>query len=122
MSALATICAGSTLILGKKFSRSRFFADIAAHGINVVTIPNSPPRHHKIVLDTAHKSEPATPDGRLIVEARGSGPVRYLVADYDTSGGLRGYCRFAADEVAAGYVLTCQSVPVGEGVAVDYDA
>src|SRR5688500_18879541 len=31
------------------------FADIAAHRINVVTIPNSPPRHHKIVLDTAHK-------------------------------------------------------------------
>ena len=28
----------------------------------------------------------------------------------------------SADEVAAGYVLTCQSVPVGEGVAVDYDA
>ena len=26
------------------------------------------------------------------------------------------------DEIAAGYVLTCQSVPVGEGVAVDYDA
>ncbi len=26
------------------------------------------------------------------------------------------------DEVAAGYVLTCQSVPTGEGVAVDYDA
>lgn len=25
-------------------------------------------------------------------------------------------------EVAAGYVLTCQSVPVGDGVAVDYDA
>jgi ring-1,2-phenylacetyl-CoA epoxidase subunit PaaE len=28
----------------------------------------------------------------------------------------------SAEEVAAGYVLTCQSVPVGEGVAVDYDA
>ena len=28
----------------------------------------------------------------------------------------------SADEVAAGYVLTCQSVPVGDGVAVDYDA
>lgn len=40
-------------------------------------------------------------DGRLIVEARGSGAVRYLVADYDTSGGLRGYCRFDPDEVAA---------------------
>ena len=26
------------------------------------------------------------------------------------------------EEVAAGYVLTCQSVPTGEGVAVDYDA
>ena len=26
------------------------------------------------------------------------------------------------EEVEAGYVLTCQSVPVGEGVAVDYDA
>ena len=31
------------------------FADIAAHGINVMTIPNSPPDHHKIVLDTAQK-------------------------------------------------------------------
>jgi molecular chaperone Hsp33 len=38
-------------------------------------------------------------DGRLIVEARGDGPVRFVVADYDTSGGLRGYCRFDADEV-----------------------
>ena len=26
------------------------------------------------------------------------------------------------EEVAAGYVLTCQSVPKGEGVEVDYDA
>ena len=26
------------------------------------------------------------------------------------------------EEIAAGYVLTCQSVPVGEGVALDYDA
>ncbi|MCL6740706.1 phenylacetate-CoA oxygenase/reductase subunit PaaK [Sphingomonas sp. RB56-2] len=26
------------------------------------------------------------------------------------------------EEITAGYVLTCQSVPVGEGVAVDYDA
>src|SRR5215218_2678275 len=40
-------------------------------------------------------------EGRLIVEARGAGAVRYVVADYDTSGGLRGYCRFDADEVAA---------------------
>jgi ring-1,2-phenylacetyl-CoA epoxidase subunit PaaE len=26
------------------------------------------------------------------------------------------------EEVADNYVLTCQSVPVGDGVAVDYDA
>ncbi|MDD3836912.1 MAG: Hsp33 family molecular chaperone HslO, partial [Phenylobacterium sp.] len=38
-------------------------------------------------------------DGRLIVQAQGSGPVRYVVADYDTSGALRGYCRFDPDEV-----------------------
>ena len=39
-------------------------------------------------------------DGRLIVQAQGSGPVRYVVADYDTSGGLRGYCRFDEAGVA----------------------
>ena len=39
-------------------------------------------------------------DGRMIVEARGSGPVRFVVADYDTSGGLRGYCQFDAAAVA----------------------
>jgi hypothetical protein len=31
------------------------FADIASRGINVLTVPNSPPPHHKLVLDTAHK-------------------------------------------------------------------
>ena len=40
-------------------------------------------------------------EGRLIVEARGAGPVRYVVADYDTAGGLRGYCRFDPEEVAS---------------------
>jgi molecular chaperone Hsp33 len=40
-------------------------------------------------------------EGRLIVQAQGKGPVRYVVADYDTSGGLRGYCRFDEEGVAA---------------------
>src|SRR5690242_14918133 len=31
------------------------FADIAAHGVNVFVIPNSPPEHHQFVLDTAQK-------------------------------------------------------------------
>nr|WP_281380654.1 Hsp33 family molecular chaperone [Brevundimonas basaltis] len=40
-------------------------------------------------------------EGRLIVQAQGDGPVRYVVADYDTRGHLRGYCRFDEAEVAA---------------------
>lgn len=40
-------------------------------------------------------------DGRLIVQAQGDGPVNYVVADYDTTGGLRGYCRFDAARLAA---------------------
>ncbi len=40
-------------------------------------------------------------DGRLIVQAQGDGPVPYVVADYDTSGGLRGYCRFDSERIAA---------------------
>ena len=57
--------------------------------------------------------------GRLIVEARGAGPVRYVVADYDTSGGLRGYCRFDAEEVAAasqGFLRPGARSLLGEGV------
>ena len=58
-------------------------------------------------------------NGRLIVEARGAGPVRYVVADYDTSGGLRGYCRFDADEVEAvstGFQRPGARTLLGEGV------
>jgi molecular chaperone Hsp33 len=58
-------------------------------------------------------------EGRLIVEARGAGPVRYVVADYDTSGGLRGYCRFDAAEVEAasqGFQRPGAKSLLGEGV------
>ena len=40
-------------------------------------------------------------EGRLIVQAQGDGPVSYVVADYDTEGALRGYCRYDADRLAA---------------------
>jgi molecular chaperone Hsp33 len=40
-------------------------------------------------------------EGRLIVQAQGDGPVRYVVADYDTEGHMRGYCRFDPEEVEA---------------------
>ena len=40
-------------------------------------------------------------DGRLIVQAQGDGPVRYVVCDYGTEGTLRGYCRYDEGELAA---------------------
>ena len=38
-------------------------------------------------------------EGRLILQAQGDGPVRYVVADYDTRGGLRGFCRYDEGEL-----------------------
>jgi hypothetical protein len=46
-------------------------------------------------------------EGRLLVEARGSGPVSFVIADYDTTGALRGYCRFdpeAVEKASTGFV------------------
>jgi molecular chaperone Hsp33 len=60
-------------------------------------------------------------DGRLIVQAQGSGAVRYVVADYDTSGGLRGYCRFDPEKVAeasAGFLRPGAKTLLGEGVFI----
>ena len=60
-------------------------------------------------------------EGRLIVQAQGDGPVRYVVADYDTDGHLRGYCRFDEDEVAAassGFARPGAKTLLGQGVFV----
>lgn len=60
-------------------------------------------------------------NGRLIVQAQGDGPVRYVVADYDTSGTLRGYCRFDEAEVAAastGFARPGAQTLLGKGVFV----
>jgi len=60
-------------------------------------------------------------DGRLILQAQGSGPVRYVVADYDTTGGLRGYCRFdaeAVEEVSHGFLRPGARSLLGDGVFV----
>jgi molecular chaperone Hsp33 len=60
-------------------------------------------------------------EGRLSVEAQGSGPVRYVVADYDTSGGLRGYCRYDEAEVAAvseGFQRPGARTLLGDGVFI----
>ena len=60
-------------------------------------------------------------EGRLIVQAQGKGPVAYVVADYDTAGSLRGYCRFDAErvaEVSTGFVRPGAKTLLGEGVFV----
>ena len=60
-------------------------------------------------------------EGRLIVQAQGDGPVKYVVADYDTSGGLRGYCRFDAGRVAGaskGFVRPGARSLLGEGLFI----
>lgn len=60
-------------------------------------------------------------EGRLIVQAQGDGPVRYVVADYDTQGYLRGYCRFDEDEVAAasqGFARPGAKTLLGKGMFV----
>ena len=60
-------------------------------------------------------------EGRLIVQAQGDGPVRYVVADYDTSGGLRGYCRFDPERVAeasAGFARPGARTLLGESVFI----
>ena len=60
-------------------------------------------------------------EGRLIVQAQGDGPVRYVVADYDTAGTLRGYCRFDEAEVAAastGFARPGARTLLGQGVFI----
>ena len=60
-------------------------------------------------------------EGRLIVQAQGDGPVRYVVADYDTRGHLRGYCRFDEAEVAAvsqGFSRPGARTLLGEGLFI----
>ncbi len=60
-------------------------------------------------------------EGRLLVQAQGDGPVRYVVADYGTDGTLRGYCRFDPAEVAAasqGFARPGAQSLLGQGVFI----
>ncbi len=60
-------------------------------------------------------------DGRLILQAQGDGPVSFVVADYDTAGDLRAYCRFNEDRVAEacqGFARPGAKTLLGEGVFI----
>lgn len=85
-----------------------------------------------VTLDGRTRKVPFTA-GNILDSARESG----LPAPFACKAGVCATCRarvtsgkvemaarygLTDEEVAAGYVLTCQSVPLGDGVAVDYDA
>jgi ring-1,2-phenylacetyl-CoA epoxidase subunit PaaE len=85
-----------------------------------------------VTLDGRTRRVPFTA-GNILDSARASG----LPAPFACKAGVCATCRakvtkgkvemaarygLTDEEVAAGYVLTCQSVPLGNGVAVDYDA
>jgi ring-1,2-phenylacetyl-CoA epoxidase subunit PaaE len=85
-----------------------------------------------VTLDGRTRRVPFT-QGNILDSARVSG----LPAPFACKAGVCATCRakvtkgkvemaarygLTDEEVAAGYVLTCQSVPLGDGVAVDYDA
>ena len=85
-----------------------------------------------VTLDGRTRRVPFTA-GNILDSARASG----LAAPFACKAGVCATCRakvtkgkvemaarygLTDEEVAAGYVLTCQSVPLGDGVAVDYDA
>jgi ring-1,2-phenylacetyl-CoA epoxidase subunit PaaE len=85
-----------------------------------------------VTLDGRTRRVPFTP-GNILDSARAAG----LPAPFACKAGVCATCRakvtkgkvemaarygLTDEEVAAGYVLTCQSVPLGGGVAVDYDA
>ena len=85
-----------------------------------------------VTLDGRTRRVPFT-EGNILDSARAAG----LPAPFACKAGVCATCRakvtsgkvemavhygLTDDEVADGYVLTCQSVPLGDGVAVDYDA
>jgi len=85
-----------------------------------------------VTLDGRTRRVPFT-QGNILDSARAAG----LPAPFACKAGVCATCRarltkgkvemaarygLTDEEVADGYVLTCQSVPVGDGVAVDYDA
>jgi molecular chaperone Hsp33 len=60
-------------------------------------------------------------EGKLIVQAQGNGPVSFVVADYDSTGGLRGYCSYDAGKVAAvssGFARPGARSLLGDGIFV----
>ena len=105
----------------ESISREMAQLQTKAEGVNV-----------SVTLDGRTRRVPFT-KGNILDSARDAG----LPAPFACKAGVCATCRakvvkgevemsarygLTDEEVAAGYVLTCQSVPLGDGVAVDYDA
>lgn len=113
----------STGILSDEVAAATRVASQAAAGLPV-----------QVTIDGRRRVVPFQAEqGNILDSARAAG----LPAPFACKAGVCATCRarlvsgevqmavnygLSKEEVAAGYILTCQAVPVGEGVAVDYDA
>ncbi|MCU0733095.1 MAG: Hsp33 family molecular chaperone [Hyphomicrobium sp.] len=64
---------------------------------------------------TAMLGQPLQPGGRLGFQTRTDGPIRFLLADYEAPGRLRGYASFDADAIAAMGARPKQGDLIGKG-------
>lgn len=64
---------------------------------------------------TAMLGQPLKPGGRLGLQTRTDGPLRFLLADYEAPGRMRGYASFDAERVAALGARPAQGELIGSG-------
>lgn len=64
---------------------------------------------------TAMLGQPLKPGGRLGFQTRTDGPIRFLLADYEAPGRLRGYASFDADAIVAMGARPKQGDLIGSG-------
>ncbi|OYW53332.1 MAG: Hsp33 family molecular chaperone [Hyphomicrobium sp. 32-62-53] len=64
---------------------------------------------------TAMLGQPLKPGGRLGFQTRTDGPIRFLLADYEAPGRLRGYASFDAEAIAAKGPRPKQGDLIGSG-------
>ncbi len=69
----------------------------------------------QVLALTAMLGQPLKPGGRLGFQTRTDGPIRFLLADYEAPGRLRGYASFDKDAIAAAGARAKQGDLIGSG-------